>query len=29
VLLEAASIDDLKLRHRRYFEDLAGFLQPA
>ena len=29
VLLEAASIDDLKRTHRRYFEDLTGFLQPA
>lgn len=29
VLLEAASIDDLKRRHRRYFENLTSFLQPA
>jgi hypothetical protein len=29
VLLEAASLDDLKRTHRRYFEDLTGFLQPA
>ena len=29
VLLEAASIEDLKRTHRRYFEDLTGFLQPA
>jgi len=29
VLLEAASLDDLKRTHRRYFEDLTGFLQTA
>jgi len=29
VLLEASSIDDLRRTHRRYFETLTSFLQPA
>jgi hypothetical protein len=30
VLLEAASLEDLRLTHRRYFEKLAGpLLEPA